>query len=181
MGARTKKKEPGIGMLLVRAVAGTLIAGHGAQKLFGWFGGPGLPGFEGFAESIGLKPAKLWAVLAGLSEFVGGILTILGFLNPFGPLAAIAAMVVATAKVHWGKPIWASEGGAELALTNAATAAAVAIEGPGRYSLDRALGIRLPLWMRALAFLGTAAALVGAIKPFPATQKVGHVRTSTNE
>lgn len=165
MSRKARRDGTGLGMLLVRLIVGMLIAGHGAQKLFGWFGGPGIQGFSGFAEKMGLRPAKFWAILAGLGEFGGGVLTALGFLNPLGPLAAISSMVVAIAKAHWGKPIWASEGGAELALTNAAIAATVAVEGPGRYSLDRLFGIRLPVWMRALLFLSAVGGMLAAVVP----------------
>jgi putative oxidoreductase len=95
-------------------------------------------------ESLGLRPGKQWALLASLSEFGGGVLTVLGFLNPIGPLATIGAMSMATAKAHWGKPIWNTSGGAELPVLNIAAALAMALVGPGAISLDHALGIRLP-------------------------------------
>src|SRR6476659_3987801 len=104
-------------LLCVRLTIGSLLAGHGAQKLFGWFGGHGLQGTAGWLESIGLRPGKPWAIAAGLSEFGGGLLTMLGFLNPVGSLGVAGAMGMATAKVHWGKPIWVTSGGAELAVT----------------------------------------------------------------
>jgi putative oxidoreductase len=69
-------------VLILRTVLGSLLAGHGAQKLFGWFEGPGLEGTHGFVESLGLRPVRPWAILAGLSEFGGGTLTLLGLLNP---------------------------------------------------------------------------------------------------
>jgi putative oxidoreductase len=130
--------------LIVRLAFGGLMAGHGAQKLFGWFGGHGLKGTAGWLESMGLRPGQRWAVLAGLSEFGGGVLTLLGLLNPVGPLATIGAMSMATVKAHWGKPIWNTSGGAELPVLNIATALALSLVGPGRVSVDNALGIRLP-------------------------------------
>jgi putative oxidoreductase len=133
--------------LLVRLVLGGLLAGHGAQKLFGWFGGPGLEGTRGMMERLDLRPAKPWAFLAGASEFGGGVLTALGALNPVGPLGVIGAMTMATATAHRGKPIWATSGGAELPVTNLAVAGALALVGPGRFSVDHALGIRLPGWI----------------------------------
>src|ERR687886_736767 len=143
--------------LLLRSVPGGLLAGHGAQKLFGSFGGPGLEGTSGFMEMLGLKPGRPWAVMAGLSQFGGGVLTVLGFLNPLGPLGIIGSMAMATTKAHWGKPIWVTEGGAELPVTNIAAATALMLNGPGKYSLDRALGTRLPSW---LALLGLATILL---------------------
>jgi putative oxidoreductase len=136
--------------LIVRLAQGLLMAGHGAQKLFGSFGGPGLEGTSGFMEILGLKPGRPWAVMAGIAEFGGGVLTALGLLNPLGPLGVIAAMSMATTKAHWGKPIWATEGGAELPVLNIAIATALMIRQPDRYSLDRLLGIRLPSWIGPL-------------------------------
>ena len=143
-----------LAVLILRAVLGGLLSGHGAQKLFGSFNGPGLEGTSGFMEMLGLRPGRPWAILAGLSEFGGGVLTVLGFLNPLGPLGVIAAMSMATAKAHWGKPIWVTEGGAELPATNIAASTAVILNGPGKYSLDRALGIRLPAWLAPLGLVG---------------------------
>ena len=80
------------------------MAGRGAQKLFGAFGGPGLQGTSGCMEMPGLRPRRPWVVIAGLSEFGGGVLTALGLLNPLGPLGVITAMSVATAKAHWANP-----------------------------------------------------------------------------
>ena len=144
---RKKTTKTDIGLLALRLTAGGLLAGHGAQKLFGWFGGHGFAGTAGWLESLGLRPGKPWALAAGASELGGGLLTALGLLSPLGPLSAIGAMAMATAKGHWGKPIWITAGGAELPLTNVAIASALAVAGPGKYSLDQALGIKLPAWL----------------------------------
>lgn len=133
-----------VGLLLMRLTTGGLLAGHGAQKLFGWFGGPGFQGTAGWLRSMGLHPSKLWATSASASEFGGGLLTSLGLLHPLGPMAEMAAMIMATVKVHWGKPIWVTTGGAELPVVDMATALTLIFTGPGRFSLDRVLGIRLP-------------------------------------
>ena len=140
--------------LLLRVVLGGLLAGHGAQKLFGSFNGPGLEGTAGFMEMLGLKPGRPWAILAGLSEFGGGVLTVLGFLYPLGPLGVISSMAMASATAHRDKPIWVTEGGPELPVTNIAAATALLLNGPGKYSLDRALGIRLPGWVAPLGLVG---------------------------
>ena len=139
---------------IVRLAQGSLMAGHGAQKLFGSFGGPGLEGTSGFMEMLGMRPGRPWAYLAGLSEFGGGVLTALGLFNPLGPLGVIGAMSMATRKAHWGKPIWVTEGGAELPVLNIAVSTALMIREPDRYSLDRVLGIRLPAWVGPLGLVG---------------------------
>jgi putative oxidoreductase len=89
---------------------GGFLAGHGAQKLFGWFGGGGIEGTTAWLESIGYRPGERWALLADLSECGGGMLTALGLFSPIGPIGTLGAMVVATIDVHGGKPIWATEG-----------------------------------------------------------------------
>jgi putative oxidoreductase len=149
-GSRLNESAP----FIVRLAQGSLMAGHGAQKLFGSFGGPGLEGTSGFMEMLGMRPGRPWAYLAGLSEFGGGLLTALGLLNPLGPLGVIASMSMATRKAHWGKPIWVTEGGAELPLLNIAVSTALMIREPDRYSLDRLLGIRLPRWVGPLGLVG---------------------------
>jgi putative oxidoreductase len=138
-------------LLLLRLTVGSLLAGHGSQKLFGSFGGHGLHGTGGMMESMGYKPGHVWAGLAGAGEFGGGLLTALGFLSPLGSLGSISVMVTATLKAHWGKPVWVTSGGAELPLINIAAAGAIALAGPGRYSLDRLFGIRVPRWFSLLS------------------------------
>ncbi|HVC80499.1 MAG TPA: DoxX family protein [Chloroflexota bacterium] len=136
-----------VGILAARVVTGGLLAGHGAQKLFGVFEGPGRKGTAGMMESMGLRPGEHWGLMAGMAEFTGGTLTALGFLNPLGPIGVMSAMAMATGTVHWGKPVWVTKGGAELPLSNAAIALALAVLGPGRFSLDRALRLRVPGWL----------------------------------
>lgn len=145
-----------LGLLILRLTVGLFMAGHGSQKLFGWFKGPGLQGTHGFMEQLGMRPGKIWGTMAAVGEFSGGTLTALGFLNPLGPLNIAAAMTVASRRVHWKLPLWAGQGGAELPMTNIAAALAIAMAGPGRYSLDRLFGIRVP---RPIAFLATVATI----------------------
>lgn len=147
-----------LALLVLRATFGGFLTGHGAQKLFGWFGGPGQKGTAGWLESMGLKPGQVWATAAAASEFGGGALMMLGFLNPLGPVASLGSMGMATAKVHWGKPIWVSSGGAEFPITNMALALALMLAGPGKFSLDEALGTSLPRWS---AIPGVALAVAG--------------------
>ncbi len=152
-----------LGLLGLRLVAGGLLAGHGAMKLFGSFGGPGLAGTAGWLESMGFTPGKQWAALAGASEFGGGLLTALGLLHPLGPIGTVGAMSIAALDAHAGKPIWVTEGGAELPVTNIAIAFALATADPGRYSLDNALGIRVPKAVIGLAAHAVAAGVYASL------------------
>lgn len=153
-----------MGLLIGRLVLGGFMAAHGAQKLFGWFEGPGLKGTHGFMENLGMRPGKVWGSMVAVGETSGGVMTALGLLNPLGPLNIMAAMTVATRRVHWKTPLWASAGGAELPATNFALAALLAVAGPGTYSLDRLIGLRLPRWFAALATVNAAAIVVAAIQ-----------------
>ena len=149
-----------LALLVLRIVTGGLLVGHGAQKLFGSFGGNGLSGTAAWLESMGLRPGILWASGAGLGEFVGGLLTVLGLGGPIGSILTGTSMKMATFKAHSGKPIWATAGGAELPVINAAVGTALALSGPGRYSLDRLFKIRVPWWLTALVTLGAGITLV---------------------
>jgi putative oxidoreductase len=105
-----------IGLLVLRVGPGALLIGHGTQKLFGWFGGPGLAGAGGWFESLGLAPGRAWATLSGMAEAGGGLLLLLGFLHPRGPIAIMAGMTTAYLRAHRGRPIRAQAGGGELAV-----------------------------------------------------------------
>ena len=129
------------GMLVLRIVVGLLLFGHGAQKLFGWFGGHGPRATAGFFGSLGFRRqhALPMAVLAGLSE-AAGLLLALGFLTPLACLAIATVMVVAVGTVHWKNGLWATNGGFELNLVLWTVAIAIAAGGPGRFSIDGAVG-----------------------------------------
>jgi putative oxidoreductase len=133
-----------IGLLILRLVTGLLFAGHGAQKLFGWFGGRGIAGHAGIMERLGLSPALFWAWVSALAEFLGGLGLVFGLLTPLAAVAVLGTMLVAIVKVHWAKGVWNSGGGFEFPLTMAAVAFVVGLTGPGAYSLDRALGLGFP-------------------------------------
>lgn len=130
-----------IALLILRLVLGGIFVAHGAQKLFGSFGGPGIEGTAGFHEQLGIKPAKPMAVLAGLAEFVGGILVIAGFLTPLAALALIVVMIVAILKVHLKNGFFATSEGYEFNLALIAVAVALLLAGSGAYGTDAALGI----------------------------------------
>lgn len=148
-----------VALLILRLTVGLLLAGHGAQKLFGWFGGHGLGGTTGWLASIGFRPPRLWAVLAGLCEFAGGLLFTLGWLSPLGSLGIAASMITAIAKVHWPK-VWTTAGGFEFPLVNLVVVIAVGITGPGGIALDNILGTALPT---RLSLVGVVLVLVGWI------------------
>jgi putative oxidoreductase len=132
-----------LGLLILRLVVGLLFVGHGAQKLFGAFGGHGIEGTGGFFESVGLRPGRLHARAAGLNEFVGGLLLAVGLLTPVAAALLIATMVAAVITVHGAKGLWNTEGGYEFNLVLGATAFALAAVGAGPWSLDDAFGLNL--------------------------------------
>ena len=132
------------GLLILRLVVGLTIAAHGAQKLFGVWGGSGMTGWTQVVQRLRMRPARPLAWVAALSEFGGGLLLAFGLLSPFGSLAIIGAMLVAVVTVHLSKGFWVSKGGFEFNLTLIGASAALAITGPGAYSLDNALRIHLP-------------------------------------
>ncbi|MEK4028232.1 MULTISPECIES: DoxX family protein [Bacillaceae] len=124
------------GLLIIRLAIGLSFAGHGAQKLFGWFGGHGIKGTGGFFESIGMKPGVTMAVLAGLAELIGGALFALGLLTPLAAVIIAGTMVVAILKVHGPNGYWATENGYEYNLMIIAVVIGVALIGSGQYALD---------------------------------------------
>ena len=143
-------------LLGLRLTLGGYLAVHGAQKLFGSFDGPGLDKTGvGFAR-LGLKPGKAFAALAGGSEFAGGILTATGAAYPVGPLIVAGTMAVASL-THADKGPMLQKGGFELPASNLAAAIVLIGTGPGRYSLDRLIGLRLPKGLTRLTVLGGAA------------------------
>lgn len=125
-----------MGLLIIRLVIGVLFIGHGAQKLFGWFGGYGLKGTGGWFESIGMKPGVTMALFAGLAELIGGILFVLGLLTPLAGIMIAGTMVMAIVKVHAPNGLWATSNGYEYNLTLLAVAIGIALIGPGRYAID---------------------------------------------
>ena len=132
-----------LGLLVLRAVVGLLFAGHGAQKLFGSFGGHGPDGTGGFFETLGLKPGRPMALAAGVSEFAGGLLLALGLLTPLAAVMLIGTMVTAIASVHYVKGLWSTNGGYEYNLVLIAAVFAITAIGPGAWSLDSALKLDL--------------------------------------
>lgn len=125
-----------LGLLIVRLVVGLTFMGHGAQKLFGWFGGYGPKGTGGWMESIGIKPGVQMAVLSGLMELIGGLLFGAGLFTAVGAALIVITMLGAIVKVHGKNGYWVTSNGYEYNLILIAIAVGVALIGAGSYSLD---------------------------------------------
>ncbi|MGW7410697.1 DoxX family membrane protein [Streptomyces sp. NPDC054833] len=151
-----------VGLLLLRMGTGGVLAAHGAQKLLGWFGGGGIEGTGKFMESVGYSPGKASATAAGLAEAGGGTLLALGLATPAAGAAAAGAMAGAAA-VHVPNGFFAAEGGFEYAASLGLAAAGLAITGPGRLSLDHALGHVFDRGWMVPAALGVTAAVTAVV------------------
>jgi putative oxidoreductase len=160
-----------LGLFILRVVVGALLAGHGAQKLFGYFGGHGLEGTAAFFEQIGLRPGLTHATAAGLMELTAGILLIFGLLTPLAAVMVTAVMVAAILTVHGENGPWVTENGFEYNLVLVAVAFALAAVGPGDWSLDAAMGLDIAgaAWAVIAAAAGAcggyAAVLMGRRAP----------------
>jgi putative oxidoreductase len=133
----------GIGKLMLRATIGGYFFGHGMQKLTGWFGGHGPEGTGEFFEQVGLRPGRESALIAGAAEAGGGSLLALGLFTPAAVSMLTGVMTNAIRHVHWKNGLWNTDGGIELPMLVLGGLAALADSGPGCFSLDEALGIRL--------------------------------------
>ncbi|MEU9389744.1 DoxX family membrane protein [Streptomyces sp. NPDC048324] len=151
-----------VGLLLLRLGAGGVLAAHGAQKLLGWFGGHGIEGTGKFMESVGYTPGRASATAAGLAEAGGGTLLALGLATPAAGAAAAGAMAGAAA-VHAPNGFFNQEGGYEYAATLGLAATGLAVTGPGRLSLDHALGHTLDRGWMVPAALGATAAVTAMV------------------
>ena len=154
------------GLLILRLVVGLTLAAHGAQKLFGWWGGPGMKGWTAAMNRMRIRPAAPWAWASALAELLGGLGLAVGLFNPLPSFAIAGSMLVAIALVHLPKGFFTSRGGYEFNLSILAAVAAIALIGPGPISVDSAFGINLPepltlLVMTVLTLGGVAATLLG--------------------
>ena len=166
-----------VGLLVIRVVVGLLFVGHGAQKLFGMFGGHGIAGTGEYFDSLGLRPGTATAIAAGTVEIIGGALLALGFMTPFAAALLIGTMCVAIVTVHRGSGLWLTDGGVEYNLVLTAVVFGVTAIGPGRWSLDHVIGLDLAGagWgLAALAAGALAAGLVIAIGRTPERQQYPH-------
>jgi len=132
------------GLLIARVVFGLLMAAHGTQKLFGWFGGYGLAGTAGFFEQLGFRPGKVFAGAAAGTELVAGLLVAAGLLGPLGPALIVSVMIVAAVTVHWKGGVFAQNNGIEVPLLYGVAAVTLALTGYGAFSADAALGLTWP-------------------------------------
>lgn len=130
-----------IGMLALRAIVGLTLAGHGAQKVFGWREGPGPVAWRGVMERMGMRPPQVWAVLSMGTELVGGLLLAIGFLTPLAAGALAGMLIVIIGRVHLPKGFWNKAGGLEFPLSLLGGVIALSLAGPGSISIDRAVGL----------------------------------------
>jgi putative oxidoreductase len=155
-----------IGRLAARAVIGGLFIGHGTQKLFGWFGGPGLSGTEQMMGALEMRPTKANAIAAGVSEAAGGTLLVLGAATPVAAASLIGTMATAIHKVHRPNGPWVAQGGWEYNAVLIAALTALIDAGPGDLSVDALAGRDEwgPAWaLGGLAVGGAAAAAAIAL------------------
>lgn len=133
----------GLAGLILRAPIGLILAAHGAQKLFAWFGGYGLEGTGQWMASIGMTPGYLMALLAGSAEFFGGLALVLGLVTRPAAVFAAFTMLVAIFAVHIGNGLFMSNNGYEYALTLLVALVAVTVQGGGTFSLDNLIAKKL--------------------------------------
>jgi putative oxidoreductase len=148
-----------LGRFIARGVIGSLFIGHGTQKLFGSFGGPGLAGTDGMMEALNMRPARRNSLAAGVTETAGGALLVAGLATPLAASALIGVMVTAIRKVHLPNGPWAANGGWEYNAVLIAALAVLAEDGPGDLSLDAATGLERTgaKWALTSLALGAAA------------------------
>lgn len=149
-----------IGLLLVRVVIGFIMAAHGAQKLFGWFGGYGLRATGEFFGQLGFQPGSAFAAAASITEIASGLLIAFGVLGPIGPALMISVMIVAAITVHWEHGLFAANNGIELPLLYSAAAFGLALTGFGQYSVDAWLGIA-GRWPAPVTWIALSVGIVG--------------------
>jgi putative oxidoreductase len=160
-----------LAFFILQVTVGLTFAAHGAQKLFGWWGGPGLVGWAGAMEHMGFRPAPLFAWLSALVEFVGGLMLAVGVLTPFVAAALVAQAVVIIGRAHWTNGFFNQHSGIEFPLLLAAGAAAVGIAGPSAISVDARLGFVVDPSIRiALVIAGFVVGLLVLTIPRIASQ-----------
>jgi putative oxidoreductase len=168
-----------LGLALARATIGGLFVAHGAQKLFGWFGGYGPEGTGQFFASLGLRPGKRNAIAAGVSETAGGTLLALGLCTPLAAAMLIGTMATAVQKVHGSRGVWVTEGGWEYNAVLIAAVIAIVDAGPGDLSVDAALGRER--WGSGWALAAAAAGAAGSQLVIAAGQRAGEEASAPDD
>jgi len=160
-----------IGIVLLRAIVGLTLAAHGAQKLFGWFNGPGLTGTAAGLEHLGFRPGYRHAITAGAVETVGGLLLTIGLFTPLAASIVVSVMIVAAVSAHLKKGFFITSGGYEYNVVLGASALAIAFTGPGRVSLDALLGFLVggSAWGVGALLVGIAGAAMQLTQRHPST------------
>ena len=175
-----------LALLVARAGLGASIAAHGAQKMFGAFGGPGLDGASKMMASLGFDPPRRYAQAASLTELTAGALIVCGMFGPIGPALLVSVMTVAVQSVHRKNGYFATNNGFELNTMYALLAMLLATEGYGSISIDAGLGLREKS-SPALGWLGLAGGIAGGLLMLAARtkpqseQKTIRVETGTTE
>ena len=164
------------GLLVLRVVLGLTMAAHGSQKLFGWFGGPGLGGFGSALEQLGVRPGRSWAIVSAVVEFGGGLLVALGLLTPVAALFVAGDLLVAILTTHLTSGFWNEKGGFEHPLALLGGMVAISLVGPGSAALDSVFRLRLPepaTWLAVVivVLLGVVAA-AASVRLQPGAQLV---------
>lgn len=158
------------GLLVLRVVLGLTMAAHGAQKVLGWFGGPGLAGFAQHLEQLGVRPGRTWAIVAGAAELGGGVLVAIGLLTPVAALFLAGDLLVAILTVHLVRGFWNRDGGYEFPLALLGGLVGLSLTGPGALSIDAVVRLSLPqpaTWLAIVivVLLGVIAAAASARLP----------------
>ncbi len=151
-----------LGLLVARLVIGLLMAAHGTQKLFGWFGGYGLNTTGEFFVQLGFQRGRAFATLASVAEVASGLLVALGFLGPVGPAMMISVMIVAAISVHLKNGLFATKNGIEVPLLYATGAFGLALTGFGDYSLDALFGIQTA-WTPGITWAVLVVGILGGL------------------
>ena len=168
-----------LGLLLLRLVAGLTLAAHGAQKLFGWFGGSGFTKTTQGMQKQGFKPGWFWNSLNILGEVGGGLSLAFGFLTPLGAAGAVGSMFMAIVHVHWKHGFWNRDHGLEFPLQLLASSLALGLVGPGNYSLDELFGMNFPtpLLFGVLAVAALLVDVIGLLMSRPAVAARAEVKS----
>ena len=164
-----------LALLILQLGVGLTFAAHGAQKLFGWWGGPGVAGWQGAMEQMGFRPARLFALTSAFIEFAGGVLLAAGLFTPVVAAILVAQAVVIIGHVHWSHGFFNSQSGVEFPLLLGIGAAAIGLAGASGVSLDSLVGIAFDPTVRViLVIAGILAGLVALTVPRIGTRGSAH-------